>query len=353
MPAEPDERWRRYSVPANSRGATSPLVRDRRMSVNNAFVVSGSDLHGGADPQLWLDTQHDVARVSRADGISDQLRIGLLANISQKNRGVSDREAYRGGLAAAQDGNRRARRIRRGLQEVLESSWMQIVSISLVLVEMQAVIFELLLEVCFLSFDEQLDPKIIEGLHYLSVSILSTFEIEFGLLFYAIGFKFCCSKQSPCLILDVIIVTAALVTELTLHGSLYKQSGKCKSNEPIDTEYAQWQIIFVVTLRIIRIVHALFTQMNRHEERITRAVAEATYVGEMRYQIRERELIHDCDSLRAELRTMKHDEECLARVYERSLAELQQQTSTTIPPLPAAAREEAQPAEPKDSNGAD
>ena len=45
-------------------------------------------------------------------------------------------------------------------------------------------------------------------LHYVSVTILLLFELEFLVLFFAIGFKFCCRAW---LLIDVVIVTVALI----------------------------------------------------------------------------------------------------------------------------------------------
>ena len=133
------------------------------------------------------------------------------------------------------------------------------------LVEMLAVLFELLLEIGFLSFNDKIDQPLINALHYISVSILSLFVVEFGVYFFALGFKFCCRAW---LLLDVIIVTVALITELYMH---HRYNAADRTGEPGDdeSEVITKEIIFVVTLRIIRIVHSLFTQFQRHEDRIT------------------------------------------------------------------------------------
>ena len=139
------------------------------MSVN---AVGSEGL--AADPQRWLDTQTDVDRIVRSNGITNNLRIGLLANISRKSRAdmANDMSVDRS------QPDRRLKRARLKIQMILESNWMQVVSIVLVLIEMMAVIFELLLEVCFLSFEPSLDPKIVEALHYTSVTILSCFQVR-------------------------------------------------------------------------------------------------------------------------------------------------------------------------------
>ena len=180
-------------------------------------------------------------------------------------------------------------RVRRRIVNVLESNVMQMVLITLILVEMLAVIFELLLEIGFLSFNEKIDQPLVNTLHYVSVSILSLFILEFCVLFFGLGFKFCCRAW---LLIDVVIVTVALITELYMHNRY----------RPADDEddVVTKEIIFVVTLRIIRIIHSLFTQFQRHEDRIARTVADLEAIITIRFQERENALIVECDALRAD-----------------------------------------------------
>ena len=86
------------------------------MSVN---AVGSEGL--AADPQLWLDTQTDVDRIVRSNGITNNLRIGLLANISRKSRAdmANDMSVDRS------QPDRRLKRARLKIQMILESNWMQ------------------------------------------------------------------------------------------------------------------------------------------------------------------------------------------------------------------------------------
>ena len=129
-------------------------------------------------------------------------------------------------------------------------------------------------------------------LHYVSVTILLLFELEFLVLFFAIGFKFCCRAW---LLIDVVIVTVALITELYMHN-------RPRMADPGEEEDLMTKdIIFVVTLRIIRIVHCLFTQFLRHEDRIARTITELEDKVKQRYMQQFNEILKECDGLREEL----------------------------------------------------
>lgn len=322
---ETEERWRRASLPVavGFDPAAAVSARLRRTSVN----AVASDYYSLGDQcgykvhdltnarrksvQLWLDMQDDAEHILQDSSRPFHLTTALLANISAQQRRGNNSGV--GGAPRSSGPDRRLSRVRKRIKQIIESNAMQMLTISLVLVEMFAVIFEVLLEVCWLSFDPNLrmpggptngtsdiDATVISALHYTSVTILSFFQLEFAFLFFAVGFKFCCR---PLLLLDVLIVSAALATELYMHGYLMESGKRCKEIDDSDESRLTWQIIFVVTLRVIRIVHALFTQFQRHEERIERATRELAELMERRYRQREGGLVVDCDLLRAEVKS--------------------------------------------------
>lgn len=233
------------------RESHASVGRDSSQSTVSAWM---SEHDGAAHPEF------DTARILARDWAASEVhvRTALLARASSKARLTApDR------IPSTPHDNKMAR-VRRRIVTIMESNCMQMIMITLILVEMLAVLFELLLEIGFLSFSDKIDQPLINTLHYTSVSILSLFMMEFGVYFFALGFKFCCRAW---LLLDVVIVTVALITELYMHH----RSASERTGEPADdeSEIITKEIIFVVTLRIIRIVHSLFTQFQRHEDRIT------------------------------------------------------------------------------------
>ena len=250
--------------------------RSRRASVNSTHSDYGQrarrESHGSFSSQssvsAWISeadgttsrTEPDTARILARDWEESEVhvRTALLARAASKARMAAPYRSF-----VSPHDNKMAR-VRRRIVTIMESNCTQMIMITLILVEMLAVLFELLLEIGFLSFNEKIDQPLINTLHYISVSILSLFVVEFGVYFFALGFKFCCRGW---LLLDVVIVTVALITELYMH---HRYSSADRTGEPGDdeSEIITKEIIFVVTLRIIRIVHSLFTQFQRHEDRI-------------------------------------------------------------------------------------
>ena len=273
MPGEDTERRPLLS----SRDDESRSSRSRRASVNSAHDDYGQ--RARRESRGSFSSQSSVAAwISEADGAASQaeadtarilardwedsevhVRTALLARAASQARMAAPYRSF-----VSPHDNKMAR-VRRRIVTVMESNCTQMIMITLILVEMLAVLFELLLEIGFLSFNDKIDQPLINALHYISVSILSLFVVEFGVYFFALGFKFCCRAW---LLLDVIIVTVALITELYMH---HRYNAADRTGEPGDdeSEVITKEFIFVVTLRIIRIVHSLFTQFQRHEDRIT------------------------------------------------------------------------------------
>ena len=303
------DRARRTSQPHALRGSVS---RDS-FSSNASTDVRGWLDSNTPDVEYQTDAQKIMAREWLPD--NQHLRTALLANASKSQRKSAAWDTAGVDLRSASDLSRWPR-VRRKIVNVLESNPMQMVMITLVLVEMLAVIFELLLETGFLSFNaDYIDQPLIvrthpprmprapafalsgasraqTTLHYVSVTILLLFELEFLVLFFAIGFKFCCRAW---LLIDVVIVTVALITELYMHN-------RPRMADPGEEEDLMTKdIIFVVTLRIIRIVHCLFTQFLRHEDRIARTLAELEDKVKQRWVQQFNEILKECDGLREEL----------------------------------------------------
>jgi hypothetical protein len=235
--------------------------RESQMSVGRSSFSSQSTVsawiseHDGAHAHPDDDTARILSR--DWDASKTHVRTALLARASSKARlAAPDRRPM-------DPHDNRMARVRRRIVTIMESNCMQMIMITLILVEMLAVLFELLLEIGFLSFNDKIDQPLINTLHYISVSILSLFVVEFGVYFFALGFKFCCRAW---LLLDVVIVTVALATELYMHNR--PQPDRTGDPGDDESEIITKEIIFVVTLRIIRIVHSLFTQFQRHEDRI-------------------------------------------------------------------------------------
>ena len=304
------DRARRTSQPHALRGSVS---RDS-FSSNASTDVRGWLDSNTPDVEYQTDAQKIMAREWLPD--NQHLRTALLANASKSQRKSAAWDTAGVDLRSASADLSRWPRVRRKIVNVLESNPMQMVMITLVLVEMLAVIFELLLETGFLSFNaDYIDQPLIvrkhpprmprapafalsgasraqTTLHYVSVTILLLFELEFLVLFFAIGFKFCCRAW---LLIDVVIVTVALITELYMHN-------RPRMADPGEEEDLMTKdIIFVVTLRIIRIVHCLFTQFLRHEDRIARTLAELEDKVKQRWVQQFNEILKECDGLREEL----------------------------------------------------
>jgi len=239
--------------------------RESHTSVGRSSFGSQSSVSAWISEHAAEDmhqTEADTARIlGRNWAASDvHVRTALLARVSSRARLAEAPGAVAHRLGQADN---KMARVRRRIVSVLESNCCQMTMITLILVEMLAVIFELLLEIGFLSFNEKIDQPLINVLHYVSVSILSLFVLEFAVYFFALGFKFCCRAW---LLIDVVIVTVALITELYMHHRPNPDRGGDPDEE--ESEVITKEIIFVVTLRIIRIVHSLFTQFQRHEDRI-------------------------------------------------------------------------------------
>lgn len=95
-------------------------------------------------------------------------------------------------------------------------------------------------------------------LHMTSVTILCMFEVEFMLMFYSIGFRCCCRKGAFFVILDWIIVTMALVAEVFYLAT------------------STTSVLFVLVLRIIRILNGLIQQQVRNQEKQHRRIEAKT-----------------------------------------------------------------------------
>ncbi len=91
-------------------------------------------------------------------------------------------------------------------------------------------------------------------LHMTSVTILCMFEVEFLLMFYAVGFRCCCRKGAFFVLLDWVIVTMALVAEVFYLAT------------------SNTSVLFVLVLRIIRILNGLIQQQVRNQEKQHRRI---------------------------------------------------------------------------------
>jgi hypothetical protein len=91
-------------------------------------------------------------------------------------------------------------------------------------------------------------------LHMTSVTILCMFEIEFFLMFYAVGFRCCCRKGAAFVLLDFVIVSMALVAEVWYLAT------------------TNTSVLFVLILRVIRILNGLIQQQVRNQEKQHRRI---------------------------------------------------------------------------------
>ena len=187
----------------------------------------------------------------------------------------------------------RQRRCRHRVEHWLDHSVTQTILVLLVLAETAAVTGELMIERGVLSFAScqntcdlglcgqyrlrPTDFKIYSTLHAVSVTILCLFEVEFLLMFYSLGFRCCCKSGAPLVLLDVLIVTTALVVE-----ALYLAN-------------TNTSVLFVLVLRIVRILNGLFQQGFRNHEIQERKLEEAEAGLHERYHIQMQHLIVQAD----------------------------------------------------------
>ena len=141
------DRARRTSQPHALRGSVS---RDS-FSSNASTDVRGWLDSNTPDVEYQTDAQKIMAREWLPD--NQHLRTALLANASKSQRKSAAWDTAGVDLRSASADLSRWPRVRRKIVNVLESNPMQMVMITLVLVEMLAMIFELLLETGFLSFN--------------------------------------------------------------------------------------------------------------------------------------------------------------------------------------------------------
>ena len=203
------ERWPLLSGQAGADTVMDESSRSRRTSVNSVqsdfgqrarreshMSVGRSSFSSQSTVSAWIsehDGAHahsddDTARILARDWETSQVhvRTALLARASSKARLTAP---YRSNMTPHDN---KMARVRRRIVTIMEANCTQMIMITLILVEMLAVLFELLLEIGFLSFNDKIDQPLINTLHYTSVSILSLFVVEFGVYFFALGFKFCC-----------------------------------------------------------------------------------------------------------------------------------------------------------------
>jgi len=180
-------RSRRTSVNSVQSDFGQRARRESQMSLGRSSQSSVSawiSEHDGA----YAHADDDTARILARDWEASQVhvRTALLARASSKARLTAPARSQ-----VSPHDNKMAR-VRRRIVTIMEANCTQMIMITLILVEMLAVLFELLLEIGFLSFNDKIDQPLINTLHYISVSILSLFVVEFGVYFFALGFKFCC-----------------------------------------------------------------------------------------------------------------------------------------------------------------
>ena len=157
-------------------------------------------------------------------------------------------------------------------------------------------------------------------LHVTSVSILTLFEIEFILMFYAVGFRCCCRKGAAFVLLDFIIVTMALTAEVFYLAT------------------SNTSVLFVLVLRIIRILNGLIQQQVRNQEKQHRQLEAKEEEMHERYDHQMRDMIMQTDEVSEQIVIWKGLAiEAVERLEDAGVPEHE------IPELPRTTRRAAAP----------
>eukprot|EP01052_Picozoa_sp_SAG31_P007905 SAG31_NODE_387_length_16403_cov_5.062071_6_plen_476_part_00 len=304
---------------------SSQSWRERRGSRHTDYTGSESDI----DPtERWLletvATPDQAALELEAglggtawDTLPTHLRNALLAEMSARRREQRAQKTEE----LSDTCSHKHRICRHKLDQFLESSLTQSLLVLLVIIETIAVTVELLVERNYLTIAAPNEDCRLEGsracpcdrtlysiMQTTSMSILCLFEIEFLLMWYAEGCRCCCKPGIQWILLDVVVVTLALVTEIWVIIII-------NSSKEIDSRI----VIFVVVLRIIRILNGMFQQYLRSKKINHELLEAAKEELEHRYLEMIRQLIHHTDGIQAELCHWRNE----ASAYEQLSSDLE------------------------------
>lgn len=285
-------------------GATAPESA-RRASVNSVACSNRSEEWGHSSRSGWLDdegseigdTDFRVSNSSQGyDSLPPHMRTALLAYESSKSREPSSPKLVH------HHPHSKCQKFRHKLHRTIETSSVQSILVLLIIVEMLAVSGETLIERGWLDFDGPRDPgdpspinnQVYNVLHIISISILVTFEIEFLLMLYAEGARCCCQKRIAWILLDAVIVTMALIVEIFYRYFKYEMLGD-------DEKLSDASVVFVLSLRIIRIVNGLVQQHLRNIDINSKLIAHHEEHIAERYLEQVRHMIQQSDTLQEEL----------------------------------------------------
>lgn len=251
-----------------------------------------------ADADGWRSRSSSFGNLSTAgsdyDSMAPHMRTALLA---YKSSNVPRTKAIAGNLHH----HNRLTHCRHKIHHFLEASEVQSCLVILIIVEVLAVTGETLIERGWLNFDgpvgegedQPLNSLIYNVLHLTSISILCTFEVEFMLMFFAEGPKCLCKHGVFWIWLDVVVVTTALVVEIFYRYFKYGMTE--------DGKLSDESIIFILTLRIIRICNGILQQHLRYKEIRERMTEEIEQETEERYLDQIRQMVQQADEVQAEL----------------------------------------------------
>jgi hypothetical protein len=183
------------------------------------------------------------------------------------------------------------------LEHFVEGVKVQLVILFLILVDIMAVAFEVVVSANIVEFvDHELGHHIEEALHWTSVAILSLFLLELMTLIYVYRRAFFVGPGSFWLKVDLVVVSVSLLLELVLHHAVHEG----EDGEAEYTELAGLLILVRMPWRIVRASHGIIAtlqKVSKADDHGTAAGKKATEASARTVQA----LQGECDNLRRQL----------------------------------------------------